>query len=70
MGRLAGADETEGSSSPDIMQIARVGDVAAMEALFEDGDYDATYTDDEGITPLHVSDQPTLFLLHLPSRAG
>ena len=38
----------------DIMQIARVGDIAAMEKLFETGDYDATYTDDEGITPLHV----------------
>ncbi|KAH8902496.1 hypothetical protein BR93DRAFT_932074 [Coniochaeta sp. PMI_546] len=25
-----------------------------MEKLFESGDYDATYTDDEGITPLHV----------------
>ncbi|KAI5853662.1 hypothetical protein GGS23DRAFT_620318 [Durotheca rogersii] len=38
---------------PDIMQIARVGDIAAMEKLFESEDYDATYTDDEGITPLH-----------------
>lgn len=39
----------------DIMQIARVGDVPAMEKLFESGEYDATYSDDEGITPLHVS---------------
>ncbi len=38
----------------DIMQIARVGDIPAMEKLFEKGEYDATYTDDEGITPLHV----------------
>ncbi|KAK3898506.1 Palmitoyltransferase [Staphylotrichum tortipilum] len=37
----------------DIMQIARVGDIPAMEKLFETSDYDATYTDDEGITPLH-----------------
>ncbi|KAK3358042.1 hypothetical protein B0T25DRAFT_540826 [Lasiosphaeria hispida] len=37
----------------DIMQMARVGDVAGMEKLFEAGEYDATYTDDEGITPLH-----------------
>ncbi|KDN66378.1 hypothetical protein CSUB01_06837, partial [Colletotrichum sublineola] len=37
----------------DIMQIARVGDVPAMEKLFESGEYDATFTDDEGITPLH-----------------
>jgi palmitoyltransferase len=38
----------------DIMQMARVGDMAGMEKLFEAGEYDATYTDDEGITPLHV----------------
>jgi palmitoyltransferase len=38
----------------DIMQMARTGDVAGMEKLFEMGEYDATYTDDEGITPLHV----------------
>lgn len=38
----------------DIMQMARIGDIAGMEKLFETGDYDATYTDDEGITPLHV----------------
>lgn len=39
----------------DIMQLARVGDVPGMEKLFESQEYDATYTDDEGITPLHVS---------------
>jgi len=39
----------------DIMQIARIGDVPAMERLFEAGEFDATYTDEEGITPLHVS---------------
>jgi palmitoyltransferase len=38
----------------DLMQQARLGDVAAMEKLFETGGYDATYTDEEGITPLHV----------------
>lgn len=38
----------------DIMHLARVGDVPAMEALFAAGEYDATYTDAEGITPLHV----------------
>ncbi|KOS22207.1 Palmitoyltransferase AKR1 [Escovopsis weberi] len=39
--------------APDIMQLARIGDIAAMEKLFETGEYDATYSDDEGITPLH-----------------
>lgn len=38
----------------DIMQMARVGDVAGIEKLFESGEYDATYSDDEGITPMHV----------------
>ena len=38
----------------DVMQVARLGDVVAMEKLFEAGEYDATYADDEGITPLHV----------------
>ncbi len=45
----------------DIMQLARLGDVPAMEKLFESGDYDATYVDDEGITPLHVSADFYLF---------
>ena len=38
----------------DIMQLARIGDVPAMERLFESGKYEATYADKEGITPLHV----------------
>ncbi|KAK4123121.1 ankyrin [Parathielavia appendiculata] len=41
------------SAQNDIMQMARVGDIAGMEKLFETSEYDATYTDDEGITPLH-----------------
>jgi len=39
----------------DIMHLARIGDVGAMQKLFETTEYDATYCDDEGITPLHVS---------------
>lgn len=38
----------------DIMQFARTGDVPGMEKLFESGEFDATYADGEGITPLHV----------------
>ncbi|KAI0018985.1 hypothetical protein F4780DRAFT_748724 [Xylariomycetidae sp. FL0641] len=52
MGDLPGASAPP---APDIMQIARVGDLHAMEKLFESDDYDATYQDDEGITPLHWS---------------
>lgn len=49
MGNMAGD-----APPADIMQMARVGDIAGIEKLFEGGEYDATYTDEEGITPLHV----------------
>jgi palmitoyltransferase len=52
MGSLPGDGQGQ---EDDIMQVARIGDVPAMEKLFESGDFDATYHDDEGITPLHVS---------------
>ena len=42
------------AAEDDIMQFARTGDVPAMEKLFESGEFDATYADEEGITPLHV----------------
>ncbi|RYP43256.1 hypothetical protein DL770_011769 [Monosporascus sp. CRB-9-2] len=51
MGRLPTSDEP--SPEPDVMQLARVGDIPAMKKLFEVGDLDATYTDNDGITPLH-----------------
>jgi palmitoyltransferase ZDHHC13/17 len=51
MGSLPGDGQ---EASDDIMQLARTGDIAAMEKLFETGNVDATYTDGEGITPLHV----------------
>ncbi|KAI9842619.1 MAG: palmitoyltransferase akr1 [Thelocarpon superellum] len=37
----------------DIMQLARLGEVAAMKALFDKGKFDVHHKDDEGITPLH-----------------
>ncbi|KAF4119385.1 palmitoyltransferase ZDHHC13/17 [Geosmithia morbida] len=46
----AAADDTQ---QDDIMQFARLGDIKAMEKLFELKGYDATYADEEGITPLH-----------------
>lgn len=55
MGSLPnGSGKSNGEVDTDIMQIARTGDIAAMEALFEEKEYDATYADDEGITALHV----------------
>lgn len=38
----------------DIMQLARLGEIAAIQKLFDGGQYDATYKDEQGITPLHV----------------
>jgi hypothetical protein len=38
----------------DIMQLARLGEIAAIQKLFDSGKFDATYKDDQGITPLHV----------------
>ena len=39
----------------DVMQLARLGEIGPIQKLFEEGKYSATYKDDEGITPLHVS---------------
>lgn len=57
LGTFAGQGQVPAAQAPedDIMQIARIGDIPAMERLFEAGTYDATYSDEEGITPLHVS---------------
>lgn len=38
----------------DIMQLARLGEIGAIQKLFDAGKYDATYADEQGITPLHV----------------
>jgi hypothetical protein len=38
----------------DIMQLARLGEIGAVQKLFDSGKFDATYTDEQGITPLHV----------------
>lgn len=46
--------QLEQQEEDDIMQLARLGDIPAMEKLFESKGYDATYADEEGITPLHV----------------
>ncbi|KAK2762742.1 palmitoyltransferase akr1 [Arachnomyces sp. PD_36] len=37
----------------DIMQLARLGEIGAIQKLFESGKFDARYEDEEGITPLH-----------------
>jgi palmitoyltransferase len=38
----------------DIMQLARLGNIPAIQALFDAGKFHPIYCDAEGITPLHV----------------
>jgi hypothetical protein len=44
----------------DIMQLARLGDIQAIEQLYESEKFDVTYCDGEGITPLHVNCPKTM----------
>ncbi|KAH9876865.1 hypothetical protein IAQ61_002226 [Plenodomus lingam] len=37
----------------DVMQLARLGEIGAIQKLFDSGRFDATYKDEQGITPLH-----------------
>ena len=37
----------------DIMQLARLGEIKAIQKLFDSEKYDASYADEQGITPLH-----------------
>ena len=37
-----------------IMQLARIGHLAGVQRLFESGRFDATFKDEQAITPLHV----------------
>lgn len=45
---------SEVQTDEDIMQLSRLGDIPAIQKLFDDGKFKATYCDNEGITPLHV----------------
>lgn len=38
----------------DLMQLARLGELRAIQKLFDSGRYTAKSTDDQGITALHV----------------
>lgn len=39
----------------DLMQLARLGELRAIQKLFDSGKYTARSTDEQGITALHVS---------------
>jgi palmitoyltransferase len=49
-----GANGTEASLDEDIMQLARLGNIPAIQALYDAEKFHPTYCDAEGITPLHV----------------
>jgi palmitoyltransferase ZDHHC13/17 len=38
----------------DIMQLARLGEIKAIDKLFKSGKFEVQYKDEQGITPLHV----------------
>ena len=56
----------------DIMQLARLGEIGPIQTLFDTGKFDAKYKDDEGITPLHVSEDivPGMTRYESRSQAG
>ncbi|KAK2750701.1 palmitoyltransferase akr1 [Myotisia sp. PD_48] len=41
------------ADGPDLMQLARLGEIGAISELFDSGKYSIKYRDEEGITPLH-----------------
>ena len=50
-----GSQEDKLPLHEDVMQLARVGEIASIQKLFDEGKVDAKFRDKEGITPLHVS---------------
>ena len=47
-------EQTLPSPQCDLMQLARLGDIVAIQGLYDEGKFDPKYVDEEGITPLHV----------------
>ncbi len=48
------SSEPDTQLDEDIMQLARIGNIPAIQKLFETEKFHPTYCDAEGITPLHV----------------
>ena len=52
-----GPEQEQGRRIPieeDLMQLARLGEIKAIQKLFDAGTYDANSSDEQGITALHV----------------
>ena len=43
------------------MQLARLGEIGPIQALFDEGKIDKDFHDEEGITPLHVRSSASTF---------
>ena len=54
----------------DIMQLACRGEVGPIQNLLDEGKFDATYKDEEGITPLHVGSCTSYLILISPRPVG
>ena len=55
--------ETELPYEEDVMKLARYGEIRLIQKLFDTGKVDASYKDEQGLTPLHVrTDIPILCL--------
>jgi ankyrin repeat protein len=48
-----GAKKPSLAVEEDIMQLARLGEIGAIQKLFDSGKFDVSYADEQGITPLH-----------------
>lgn len=53
------------SIEEDIMQLARMGELSAIQKLIDGGKFGVDFTDEEGITPLHVIPLTLLSIIHL-----
>lgn len=53
----------------DIMQLARLGDIAAIQRLYDAGTFTPSHCDEEGITPLHVGCPGVPFLCTVTDRS-
>ena len=58
-GSIGGSSSKDGEHKPplleDIMQLSRLGEIDPVKRLFDEGKFGTDHKDNEGITPLHVS---------------